>query len=393
MRARGGAGVSVGQGVEDAGDARPRAGSACPRRVGRVLAPGARREPASRASRGAREKRFKRRARDGGFPPARCFVGSAAEGKSDHAGSPLRRLSPRPGRVGAIAGEDPSRSRPGSRPSRRRPARRTRADAARAPRRRIIARQKSPGRLTWVRGREYGKASGARARAPRTSRRAPTRSARIRSPSARRRFAATRVDRPMCVRRSPRARRRKWRARAGMPGARCGKALPFRSREAALSRSRGSQIRGVSARDFRGVEIANRETPRRVETDGADRHLSVTGQRPRLIDPLYAFKQRSPRGFPETRSSGLTPPIEPAIDRSGATVRRSDASRTADFFAPPAIDRESRNRTPGRERRDPGSGRNRPSVRDPVPPRSIGSAGWVKAARTNDGNEETKGRR
>lgn len=197
----------------------------------------------------------------------------------------------------------------------------------------------------------------------------------------------------MCVRRSPRARRRKWRARAGMPGARCGKALPFRSREAALSRSRGSQIRGVSARDFRGVEIANRETPRRVETDGADRHLSVTGQRPRLIDPLYAFKQRSPRGFPETRSSGLTPPIEPAIDRSGATVRRSDASRTADFFAPPAIDRESRNRTPGRERRDPGSGRNRPSVRDPVPPRSIGSAGWVKAARTNDGNEETKGRR
>ena len=259
------------------------------------------------------------------------------------------------------------------------------------PRRRIIARQKSPGRLTWVRGREYGKASGARARAPRTSRRAPTRSARIRSPSARRRFAATRVDRPMCVRRSPRARRRKWRARAGMPVARCGKALPFRSREAALSRSRGSQIRGVSARDFRGVEIANRETPRRVETDGADRHLSVTGQRPRLIDPLYAFKQRSPRGFPETRSSGLTPPIEPAIDRSGATVRRSDASRTADFFAPPAIDRESRNRTPGRERRDPGSGRNRPSVRDPVPPRSIGSAGWVKAA--NDGNEETKGRR
>ena len=244
-----------------------------------------------------------------------------------------------------------------------------------------------------MRGREYGKASGARARAPRTSRRAPTRSARIRSPSARRRFAATRVDRPMCVRRSPRARRRKWRARAGMPVARCGKALPFRSREAALSRSRGSQIRGVSARDFRGVEIANRETPRRVETDGADRHLSVTGQRPRLIDPLYAFKQRSPRGFPETRSSGLTPPIEPAIDRSGATVRRSDASRTADFFAPPAIDRESRNRTPGRERRDPGSGRNRPSVRDPVPPRSIGSAGWVKAARTNDGNEETKGRR
>ena len=88
----------------------------------------------------------------------------------DSAGSPLRRLSPRPGRVGAIAGEDPSRSRPGSRPSRRRPARRTRADAARAPRRRIIARQKSPGRLTWVRGREYGKASGARARlAPRVA--------------------------------------------------------------------------------------------------------------------------------------------------------------------------------------------------------------------------------
>ena len=106
-----------------------------------------------------------------------------------------------------------------------------------------------------------------------------------------------------------------------MPVARCGKALPFRSREAALSRSRGSQIRGVSARDFRGVEIANRETPRRVETDGADRHLSVTGQRPRLIDPLYAFKQRSPRGFPETRSSGLTPPIEP---RSTAQERRFD---------------------------------------------------------------------
>ena len=373
MRARGGAGVSVGQGVEDAGDARPRAGSACPRRVGRVLAPGARREPASRASRGAREKRFKRRARDGGFPPARCFVGSAAEGKSDHAGSPLRRLSPRPGRVGV----------PRDGPERTRRARRA-AESSRG--------KRAPGGSRGC-GEGSTEKRPARARAPRTSRRAPTRSARIRSPSARRRFAATSVDRPMCVRRSPRARRRKWRARAGMPGARCGKALPFRSREAALSRSRGSQIRGVSARDFRGVEIANRETPRRVETDGADRHLSVTGQRPRLIDPLYAFKQRSPRGFPETRSSGLTPPIEPAIDRSGATVRRSDASRTADFFAPPAIDRESRNRTPGRERRDPGSGRNRPSVRDPVPPRSIGSAGWVKAARTNDGNEETKGRR
>lgn len=250
MRARGGAGVSVGQGVEDAGDARPRAGSARPRRVGRVLAPGARREPASRASRGAREKRFKRRARDGGFPPARCFVGSAAEGKSDHAGSPLRRLSPRPGRVGAIAGEDPSRSRSGSRPSRRRPARRTRADAARAPRRRIIARQKSPGRLTWVRGREYGKASGARARAPRTSRRAPTRSARIRSPSARRRFAATRVDRPMCVRRSPRARRRKWRAR-GCRSLGAGKR--FRSGHAKPRfPARGGHKSAVSVREISG---------------------------------------------------------------------------------------------------------------------------------------------
>ena len=87
MRARGGAGVSVGQGVGDAGDARPRAGSVRPRRVGRVLAPGARREPASRASRGAREKRFKRRAR-GGFPPARCFVGSRRARRREKATTP-----------------------------------------------------------------------------------------------------------------------------------------------------------------------------------------------------------------------------------------------------------------------------------------------------------------
>ena len=316
MRARDGAGVSVGQGVGDAGDARPRAGSARPRRVGRVLAPGARREPASRASRGAREKRFKRRARDGGFPPARCFVGSAAEGKSDPPDPPFDASRLDPGASASRATDPSGRGARAAPPNHR---------AAKEPREAHVGAGKGV------------RKSVRRARAPRTSRRAPTRSARIRSPSARRRFAATRVDRPMCVRRSPRARRRKWRARAGMPVARCGKALPFRSREAALSRSRGSQIRGVSARDFRGVEIANRETPRRVETDGADRHLSVTGQRPRLIDPLYAFKQRSPRGFPETRSSGLTPPIEPAIDRSGATVRRSDASRTADFFAPPAI--------------------------------------------------------
>ncbi len=325
MRARGGAGVSVGQGVGDAGDARPRAGSVRPRRVGRVLAPGARREPASRASRGAREKRFKRRAR-GGFPPARCFVGSRRARRREKATTPdppfdASRLDP-----GASAR---SRGRiPRDRARDRAPRVGVPRDGPERTRRARRAAESSRGKRAPGGSRGCGEGSTekrpARARAPRTSRRAPTRSARIRSPSARRRFAATRVDRPMCVRRSPRARRRKWRARAGMPVARCGKALPFRSREAALSRSRGSQIRGVSARDFRGVEIANRETPRRVETDGADRHLSVTGQRPRLIDPLYAFKQRSPRGFPETRSSGLTPPIERdrPLRSDGSTIRR-----------------------------------------------------------------------
>ena len=249
MRARGGAGVSVGQGVEDAGDARPRAGSARPRRVGRVLAPGARREPASRASRGAREKRFKRRARDGGFPPARCFVGSAAEGKSDHAGSPLRRLSPRPGRVGAIAGEDPcdrARDRaprvgvPRDGPERTRRARRA-AESSRG--------KRAPGGSRGC-GEGSTEKRPARARAPRTSRRAPTRSARIRSPSARRRFAATRVDRPMCVRRSPRARRRKWRAR-GCRSLGAGKR--FRSGHAKPRfPARGGHKSAVSVREISG---------------------------------------------------------------------------------------------------------------------------------------------
>lgn len=155
-RGRGRRASEGGERASEARRARPRAGRAPRARVARL---------ARRAGKALQTPRAGRR-----FPARAVFCWFRGGGKKRPAGSPLRRLSPRPGRVGAIAGEDPSRSRPGSRPSRRRPARRTRADAARAPRRRIIARQKSPGRLTWVRGREYGKASGARARlAPRVA--------------------------------------------------------------------------------------------------------------------------------------------------------------------------------------------------------------------------------
>ena len=336
MRARGGAGVSVGQGVEDAGDARPRAGSARPRRVGRVLAPGARREPASRASRGAREKRFKRRARDGGFPPARCFVGSAAEGKSDHHGSPFDASRLDPGASARSRGRIPrdrARDRaprvgvPRDGPERTRRARRA-AESSRG--------KRAPGGSRGC-GEGSTEKRPARARAPRTSRRAPTRSARIRSPSARRRFAATRVDRPMCVRRSPRARRRKWRARGD-----AGRSVR-ESASVPVTRSRAFPLAGVTNPRCQCARFpGSRNRQSRDPTSSRD----GWGRSPPVRHGSKTQIDRSPLRFQATVTSGFSrDPLErfDSPDRTRDRPLRSDGSTIRRFthrgFFRPARDR------------------------------------------------------
>ena len=325
VRGRGRRASEGGERASEARRARPRAGRA-PR--ARVAAP--------RAARG--KSASNARARDGGFPPARCFVGSAAEGKSDHAGSPFDASRLDPGASARSRGRIP----------RDRARDRALASASRAtdPRGRG-ARAAPPNHRAAKEPREAHVGAGkgvrksvrrARARAPRTSRRAPTRSARIRSPSARRRFAATRVDRPMCVRRSPRARRRKWRARAGMPVARCGKALPFRSREAALSRSRGVTNPRCQCARFPGSRNRQSRDPT-SSRDGWGRSPPVRHGSKTQID-------RSPLRFQATVTSGFSrDPLErfDSPDRTRDRPLGSDGSTIRRFthrgFFRPARDR------------------------------------------------------
>ena len=333
-----GAGRGGGQrrpGVGDAGDARPRAGSARPRRVGRVLAPGARREPASRASRGAREKRFKRRARDGGFPPARCFVGSAAEREkatrrippSTPLASTRARRRDRGGIPRDRAGIAPLASASRATDPSGRGARAAPPDHRAA---------KSPGRLTWVREGSTEKRP-ARARAPRTSRRPPTRSARIRSPSARRRFARRALTgRCACVVRRERAAACGARAR-GCRSLGAGKR--FRSGHAKPRfPARGGHKSAVSVREISGESKSPIARPhvesRRMGPIATCRHGSKT-----QID-------RSPLRFQATVTSGFSrDPLErfDSPDRTRDRPLRSDGSTIRRFthrgFFRPARDR------------------------------------------------------
>ena len=323
VRGRGRRASEGGERASEARRARPRAGRAPRARVARL---------ARRAGKALQTPRA-----DGGFPPARCFVGSAAEGKKRP-----RRIPPSTPLASTRArrrdrGEDPSRSRPGSRPSRRRPARRTRADAARAPRRRIIARQKSPGRLTWVRGREYGKASGARARA-RTSRRAPTRSARIRSPSARVVVSPRRALTGRCafVVRLERADESGARARDAGRSVRESASVP-------VTRSRAFPLAGVTNPRCQCARFpGSRNRQSRDPTSSRD----GWGRSPPVRHGSKTQIDRSPLRFQATVTSGFSrDPLErfDSPDRTRDRPLRSDGSTIRRFthrgFFRPARDR------------------------------------------------------